>query len=83
VGRQRRHESYRQEVTVTVEVKAPDAAEAARRIEDAADALNQRFTGVEIYRPWDGGPRRVAGNPTLGKFTVAPGRPALIDRLES
>lgn len=79
-----RHRSaqWRHTITATIEVGAPDQDEAGRRIQDALDAITERFAGIEVYRRYDGGPRRIAGRPIFRWFRMAPGRPVEVDQFE-
>lgn len=78
----RRNRRFRKSLVVDVEVDAPDAAEADRRIEDVADALRSRFVGTEVFRRFDGGPRRIAGRPHFRSFDLEGGRPVEVDPLD-
>lgn len=67
-------------IGIGIEVAAPDQIEAARRMEDARDALQARFAGAEIYPPRiDGAASRIAGSPSYKHFLLIPGRPTEVD----
>jgi hypothetical protein len=67
-------------IGIGIEVAAPDQLEAARRMEDARDALQARFAGSEIYPPRiDGTASRIAGSPIFKHFLLVPGRPTQVD----
>lgn len=64
----RRHKRYDFELALQVAVNAPNYDEAQLRIADVIEVLNTRFADVEVYRPIDGGPKRLPGNPRFVKF---------------
>lgn len=75
----RTNKQWRHVIGLGVEVSAPNAEEASRRIEDARDALQARFSGSEIYPPRiSGSASRIAGSPTFKHFLLID-RPSEVD----
>lgn len=80
----RTNKTYRHTLELAVEVNAPNAEEALRRVEDVRDALQSRFGGGEIYPPRLGGSTsRIPGSPRFKQFNLIGGRPREVDPFDA
>jgi hypothetical protein len=75
-----RNERWKHSIILGIELDAPDATEAGRRLDDTVNAMRDRFTNREIYtKAIEGRAHRLAGHPRFSFFVAVPGVPIQYD----